>query len=88
MDHCAHLLYGCKTTREFNLPDEFTKLESRKEPARVFTEKENEINLLRCKKQNFYASFPKKKIHKNSSVLKNKVKIRKFAATCVQEVSF
>lgn len=43
-----------KGTREFHQPEHFIQPLRRAEPQISFTDKENEINLRRCKKQKFY----------------------------------
>ena len=55
MDYCAHLLHDCIGTGNFTQPAELVIPEMHKETQLDFTDKENEINLYRCKKQRFYA---------------------------------
>ena len=59
MDYCAHLLHDCIGTGNFSQPVAFEINEKPVEPPLTFTNKENEINQLRCKKQKFYALFLK-----------------------------
>ena len=56
MDYCAHLLNQCTESKEFVVPEEIAARELPKETQDVFTKRENEINLRRCKKQQFYDS--------------------------------
>ena len=56
MDYCAHLLNQCTESKEFVVPEEVAARERPKERKYVFTKRENEINLRRCKKQQFYDS--------------------------------
>ena len=57
MDYCAHLLHECVATGNFTQPVSIELKERPVEPTLLFTEKENEINQQRCKKQKFYAMF-------------------------------
>ncbi|CAG5108004.1 Oidioi.mRNA.OKI2018_I69.chr1.g3592.t1.cds [Oikopleura dioica] len=57
MDYCAHLLHDCIGTGNFTQPA-VIKIQGRPvEPPLTFTDKENDVNQQRCKKQKFYAMF-------------------------------
>ena len=62
MDYCAHLLRDCIGTGNFTQPAAIEVQERAVEPTLTFTDKENEINQRRCKKQKFYAMFFKEKL--------------------------
>ncbi|CAG5104652.1 Oidioi.mRNA.OKI2018_I69.chr1.g1423.t1.cds [Oikopleura dioica] len=55
MDYCAHLLHGCIGTGNFTQPDAASLPNRVTQPALTFTDRENEINQVRCKKKKFYA---------------------------------
>ena len=57
MDFCAHLLHDCIGTGTFTQPPKVELQEKAIEPPLSFTDRENEINQLRCKKKKFYAMF-------------------------------
>ena len=53
-DYCSSELYKCTSTRVFEQPEEFVLPKRLVSPPLLFTKKENDVNLRRCKKQNFY----------------------------------
>ncbi|CAG5081852.1 Oidioi.mRNA.OKI2018_I69.PAR.g9976.t1.cds [Oikopleura dioica] len=57
LDYCAHLLHECIGTGNFIQPAAIEIEERAIEPPLTFTDKENEVNQVRCKKQKFYAMF-------------------------------
>ena len=56
MEYCAHLLHQCIDSKEFVVPEEVAAREIFINKPDEFTARENEINLRRCKKQQFYDS--------------------------------
>ena len=54
MDICGHLMKECRETKKFILPEPAMKIEEEVFDQVDFTEEDNEINLFRCKKQQFY----------------------------------
>ena len=63
MDYCAHLLHDCIGTGNFTQPMAFEIKEKPVELPLTFTDRENEVNQRRCKKQKFYAMFFKITFH-------------------------
>ena len=59
MDYCAHTLHDCIGTKIFTQPTAIILQKKEQSPSMKFTDKENKINKLRCKKQKFYAMFLK-----------------------------
>ena len=72
MDYCAHLLHDCVGSKNFTQPVEIVLPERPKELSLEFTEKENEVNALRCKKQKFYDRFICRHLCSQSLVLQSK----------------
>ena len=54
MDFCGHLLKQCYETQEFTLPKPVSMIDNAKTAGLNFTSEENEVNLLRCQKKQFY----------------------------------
>ena len=54
MDYCGHLMKQCHETKEFILPEPVSKIQPPKHSPFIFSEEENEVNLVRCKKKRFY----------------------------------
>ena len=57
MDFCAHLLHDCIGTGNFTQPAEVALPKRENLLPLTFTDRENEINQQRCKKQKFYAMW-------------------------------
>ena len=54
MDYCGHLMKQCYETEEFFLPKPVSKIEHANDTHLVFSEEENDVNLRRCQKKQFY----------------------------------
>ena len=54
MDICGHSMKQCREAGNFTFPPPPVKIEHGKEEEPHFTEEDNRINLIRCKKQQFY----------------------------------
>ena len=54
MDYCGHLMKQCFETQEFILPEPVSQIELTNATPLDFSEEENEVNLRRCQKKQFY----------------------------------
>ena len=54
MDYCGHLMKKCYETKEFMLPVSVLKIDYAKGDPLSFSDEENEVNLRRCQKKQFY----------------------------------
>ena len=72
MDICGHLMQKCFQTREFNQPQPVSIREPEEEESLIFDEKDNAVNLRRCKKKNFYDASICRHLCSSSLVLNSK----------------
>ena len=61
----------CHQTKEFILPEPVSKIEDNQPAPLVFTDEENEVNLIRCQKKKFYDAKICRHICSNSLVLES-----------------
>ena len=54
MDYCGHLLKQCFETKEFYLPQPVSRIDQADPTLLAFSEEENDLNLVRCQKRQFY----------------------------------
>lgn len=71
MDLCGELVRQCYETREFKQPELVSKYEPQKTEPLIFNEKDNKVNLRRCKKKKFYDAMLCRHLCSTSLVLKS-----------------
>ena len=54
MDLCGHLMKQCFQTKEFIQPQKIVKITAKENKLAEFTKDDNQVNLLRCQKKQFY----------------------------------
>ena len=54
MDYCGHLMKQCHETEKFILPEPVSTIENVEVEPLIFSNEENEVNLRRCQKKQFY----------------------------------
>ena len=69
---CGHLMQKCFETKEFEQPEPVFKYKRKEQKPLVFDEKDNKINLRRCKKEKFYDASICRHLCSSSLVLKSR----------------